>query len=59
MLPMHNHGFYIYCENGNCPAPPETKPSDTEEQAVAKWNRRYDPERDGPAGHAKPADAVE
>jgi hypothetical protein len=34
VLPLLCHGFYVECENPDCPTKPETRGFDTEEQAV-------------------------
>lgn len=40
VLPLHNHGFFVECENDACPTKPETRGFDTEEQAAVAWNDR-------------------
>jgi hypothetical protein len=39
--PAHRHGFFVSCENKDCPQQPEnTFDAETPEQAAERWNTR-------------------
>jgi ssDNA-binding Zn-finger/Zn-ribbon topoisomerase 1 len=45
LLPALRHGYFVGCENAQCPVSPETTfDAETPEQAAERWNHRPTPQ---------------